>query len=627
MSAHQLPTVGRTATREHPPRADPHRGPLVLGRYRLLRRLGSGAFGTVWHAHDERLDRDVAVKILDRDRIVGGRFEREARAAARLTHPGIVTLFEAGADDDGAYLVSELVRGATLATLLDAGRLSDLDILEIGIALCDALAHAHSQGVVHRDVKPSNVLVPEQPSTPTEIAKLTDFGVARVLGGDSLTQTSLTQTGEVIGTAAYMAPEQAEGRHAGAPADLYALALVLYEALTGVNPVRASTTAQRARRLGAHMPPLRRQRRDLPSELGQGLDHALRPLPRERGTVETLRAALTAARGGVSDQPGVVTSPWRTRVQRGLHRSPEPDPLPRAGGYRPAELEPLEQSPEELAHVRAPISIPARGRAGVVAAALAAWLATNALHPAPVPGLVAALIAGALVALLPRAGWIAIALTLVSALLLQNRPGAALVLAIGALLPMFALPLSGSAWPLSAVAPGLGAVGLAGAWPALAGLAGSPWRRAALGFTGWLWLVIAEPLAGAHLYLGSPHGTPRPSDWTGSLHRAIHDVLGPMISSGVLAPAVVWAAAALVLPWVVRGRSAALDLVRVVAWSAALVSATSAAVAFASGTTGHPTPRGAVLGALAAVAVALFPTALGLERKRRQSRAARSRLA
>src|SRR6185312_14289423 len=110
--------------------------PLVLGRYRLLRRLGSGGFGTVWMGHDERLDRDVAVKVLDRDRVVGGRFEREARVAARLTHPGIVTLYEAAVDDDGAYLVSELVRGATLAVALEDGRLSDRDIVRIGGALC-----------------------------------------------------------------------------------------------------------------------------------------------------------------------------------------------------------------------------------------------------------------------------------------------------------------------------------------------------------------------------------------------------------------------------------------------------------------------------------------------------------
>src|SRR6202035_4104699 len=104
------------------------------------------------------------------------------------------------------------------------------------------------------------------------VAKLTDFGVARIVGGDTL-----TRTGDVVGTAAYMAPEQAEGREVGAAADLYALALVLYEALTGVNPVRTGTAAQRARRLGAHMPPLRRQRHDLPRELGQAIDQALRP--------------------------------------------------------------------------------------------------------------------------------------------------------------------------------------------------------------------------------------------------------------------------------------------------------------------------------------------------------------
>src|SRR5438477_5520080 len=162
--------------------------PLVLDRYRLHHRLGAGAFGIVWMARDERLERDVAVKALPRERIVGGRFEREARAAARLAHPGIVTLYEAAVDDDGAYLVSELVHGATLDELLQAGRLSDRDIVTIGIALCDALTHAHSKDVIHRDVKPSNVLVPEQPPSSSQLAKLTDFGVARVVGGDSLTR-------------------------------------------------------------------------------------------------------------------------------------------------------------------------------------------------------------------------------------------------------------------------------------------------------------------------------------------------------------------------------------------------------------------------------------------------------
>ena len=135
---------------------------LVMDRYRLTKRLGSGAFGTVWSARDERLDRDVAVKVLPRERVIHARFEREARAAARLEHPAIVTLYEAAVDDEGAYLVSELVRGRTLDALLEQGKLSDQEILEVGVSLCDALAHAHAQGVIHRDVKPSNVLVPSR---------------------------------------------------------------------------------------------------------------------------------------------------------------------------------------------------------------------------------------------------------------------------------------------------------------------------------------------------------------------------------------------------------------------------------------------------------------------------------
>ncbi|MFZ1996158.1 MAG: serine/threonine-protein kinase, partial [Solirubrobacteraceae bacterium] len=242
------PSTARTrtlATRQLSTRSPP--APVVLDRYRLQRGLGAGAFGTVWMARDERLERDVAVKILPRERVMGGRFEREARAAARLSHPAIVTLYEAAVDDEGAYLVSELVRGATLDALLQQGQLSDHDIVAIALALCDALQHAHDQGVVHRDVKPSNVLVPEAPPSPDHMAKLTDFGIARVVGGDAL-----THTGDVLGTLAYMAPEQAEGLEVGPPADLYSLALVIYEALSGVNPVASTRPGRASRRLGMH---------------------------------------------------------------------------------------------------------------------------------------------------------------------------------------------------------------------------------------------------------------------------------------------------------------------------------------------------------------------------------------
>jgi len=275
--------------------------PIILERYRLKKRLGSGSFGTVWSAHDERLERDVAVKILPRDRVVQARFEREARAAARLQHPAIVTLYEAAVDDDGAYLVSELVKGPTLDDLLSAGKLSDRDVLEVAIGLCDALTHAHEQGVIHRDVKPSNILVPTTATTGRHPVKLTDFGIAKVAGDNTL-----TRTGDVIGTLAYMAPEQALGKEVGPEADLYSLALITYEALSGVNPVARNDARRRNQRPATYLPPLRRQRRDIPRDLAAAIDTALRPRPSERGAIEDLRYALQDCLERVGDQPGVI---------------------------------------------------------------------------------------------------------------------------------------------------------------------------------------------------------------------------------------------------------------------------------------------------------------------------------
>src|SRR4051812_4460407 len=301
---------------------------LVLDRYRLERRIGAGGFGVVWLAFDEKLEREVAVKVVPREGDDPGdsRAEREARVAARLNHPGIVALYELGADEEAVYLVSELVPGRTLAELTRAGAVSDRDIAKIGSALCDALAHAHQRKVIHRDVKPQNVLVVDEPAAGAGFAKLADFGVAHLSSGDPL-----TRTGDVVGTLAYRAPEQAGGERVSAAADVSSLALTLYEAWTGTNPVRAASPMGPARRLGTVLPPLRSARRDLPDELGRTIDQALDPDPERRPPIRQLRTALDAADRELSNEGGLVEPGTLERLGlRGDHDHAVPLPSARA---------------------------------------------------------------------------------------------------------------------------------------------------------------------------------------------------------------------------------------------------------------------------------------------------------
>jgi serine/threonine protein kinase len=262
-------------------------GSLVLNRFLIERRIGSGGFGVVYEAWDGRLERPVAVKAIEQRGEAGRRVLREAQAAARLNHPGIVTLYEMGEEDGNALLVSELVEGSTLARLAHAGELSDREIGEIGADLCEALDHAHSRGVVHRDIKPQNVQVTEGDREGESRAKLMDFGVAHLADG-----ASLTAPGDVVGTLAYMAPEQAEGRVAGPEADVYSLALMLYECWSGENPHRRSSPAATARAIGARTRSLRRLRPDLPRELTAEIDGCLAARPNQRPSLEQLGTAI-----------------------------------------------------------------------------------------------------------------------------------------------------------------------------------------------------------------------------------------------------------------------------------------------------------------------------------------------
>lgn len=271
-------------------------GSLVLNRFLIERRIGSGGFGTVYEAWDGRLERPVAVKAIESAGAPGSdRVLREAQAAARLNHPGIVTLYEMGEEDGNALLVTELVDGSTLAELNRDGTLSDREVGEIGADLCEALDHAHTRAVVHRDIKPQNVLVTEEGEPH---AKLMDFGVARLTDA-----AALTAPGDVVGTLAYMAPEQAEGRTAGPEVDVYALGLMLYESWSGDHPTRRSTPAATARAIGARMRPLRRLRPDLPRELCETVDACLQTRPDRRPSLEELGGAIESALDRLADQP------------------------------------------------------------------------------------------------------------------------------------------------------------------------------------------------------------------------------------------------------------------------------------------------------------------------------------
>ena len=227
-------------------------GTEIVGRYRMEGRLGVGGMSTVQLAFDQRLERYVAIKLLAEhladDPTFVSRFRREALSAARLVHPNIVQVFDFGFDERQGqhFIVMEHVPGYSCAELLrDHGRLEIDQAVDVVTQACRGLDYAHRNGVVHRDVKPGNLLVSD-----SEVVKLADFGIARATD-----QSSITQVGSVLGTAAYLAPEQARGDEAGPRADLYALGVVAYQLLTGRLPYEANSLSELALKQQRESPP------------------------------------------------------------------------------------------------------------------------------------------------------------------------------------------------------------------------------------------------------------------------------------------------------------------------------------------------------------------------------------
>ncbi|MEO8246589.1 MAG: Stk1 family PASTA domain-containing Ser/Thr kinase [Chloroflexota bacterium] len=293
-------------------------GRLINGRYRLIAPLGEGGMATLWRAVDEQLDREVAVKLLrpqySADPGFARRFKQEARSAGSLAHPNIVSVYDYGQDGEDAatqYIVMQLVDGQDLSGLLrERGRLSVSDAVRIALGVAAALEAAHRRGIVHRDVKPGNILITDDGDV-----KVTDFGIAR-----AVSETSMTVTGTTLGSVHYFSPEQARGDEVTGASDVYALGIVLYEMLTGRRPFEGDSAAGVAlKRLTDDPPP--------PSEFNGNLPPALvaivmRSLARDIADRYPDAGAMAEALRGYQRDPGALPP----AVVSGI-----PAPLPAAG--------------------------------------------------------------------------------------------------------------------------------------------------------------------------------------------------------------------------------------------------------------------------------------------------------
>jgi len=334
---------------------------LVLGRYRPLKPLGSGGSGSVWLARDEQTQLDVALKIVAREGKAALRAEREAEAAARLRHPACLRTYGLSHDSRHVYIAYEFVPGQTFREALRAQELNDEDAIEACAQVCEGLAHAHAAGILHRDVKPSNVLLADGPNVS---ARVLDFGLALMEEAETL-----TEQGDVPGTLAYISPERLAGKPSTAAADVWAVGVMLWEALAGRHPFWRGSMLETARAIEFGARPLGELRPELPKRLLRLVDRALAQDPGKRPSARDLAEEL-----------------------RGLTRADK-------------------KAPRRAALALPVTSVPERAVSAALGATLAGWTAASLPFYPP--------------------GWpLALAAAVVAATLLRERLGIALALAV-----------------------------------------------------------------------------------------------------------------------------------------------------------------------------------------------------
>jgi serine/threonine-protein kinase len=317
---------------------------LFADRYRLERRLGAGGMSTVELAFDTRLERYIAVKLLAehlaQDSNFVARFRREALSAARLVHPNVVQVFDFGLDDatERQYIAMEYVDGQSCAEILrDEGYLGPDEAVDILAQACRGLDYAHRNGVVHRDVKPGNLL-----RNRDSVVKLADFGIAK-----AAEQSDITKVGSVVGTAAYLSPEQARGEAAGPASDIYALGVVSYQLMAGRLPYEAASLTDLARQQDTGPPtPLHQVNSDVPRALSAAIARALEHHPEDRyADAREMEQALREGLRGVAPAPTTSTQALEEPSTRMLEGTAATTALPRTESRPRRRLEPLEEAP------------------------------------------------------------------------------------------------------------------------------------------------------------------------------------------------------------------------------------------------------------------------------------------